>query len=76
MKNLKIIMACGFCFLLGASVPIKLIHAQADKLPEAYYMLSFMRLSLARTHSKWSGNSGNRYKESVLIRGTQTLGQL
>ncbi len=43
MKNLKIIMACGFCFLLGASVPIKLIHAQADKLPETYYMLSFMK---------------------------------
>ncbi len=43
MKHLKIIMACGFCFLLGALVPTKLIHAQTDKPPETYYLLSFMK---------------------------------
>ncbi len=43
MKHLKVILACGFCFLLGALVPMKRIHAQTDKPRETYYMVSFMK---------------------------------
>lgn len=43
LKKIKFIASCGLCFVLGAFVPLKKIHAQADSPKEVYYLMAFMK---------------------------------
>ncbi len=43
MSHLKLIAACGFCFLLGTLFPQKHVHAQTNNHSETYYLISFMK---------------------------------
>ena len=43
LKQLKFIVGCALCFVLGAFVPLRRIHAQTDAPKQSYYMISFMK---------------------------------